>query len=498
MDMEPHHIAGAWTAGSGAVLESTDPSTGSCVWRGNAASSAEVEEAVIAARRRLPGWSAKPWVKRAALLESFAARIEARREEFADRISRETGKPRWESLTEIDAMKAKIRFTIEAYRERREETVEENAGVVSATRFKPHGVTAVLGPFNLPGHLPNAHIAPALLAGNTVVFKPSEHAPLAGRTLVECWIHAGLPPGVLNLVQGGRETGAALSRHPGLNGLFFTGGFEGGRAIAESLAGRPGVIVALEMGGNNPLVVWEPCPMEAAVLLTLQSAFITAGQRCTCARRLIVPRGAFGDAFLNRLVRAVSRLVIGSPDRRPEPFFGPLISRDASDRLLEAWDSLLSEGGKSLLDLRRIEARENPGAGCGALVSPGVVDVTEAPSRPDRELFGPLLQVIRVADFSAAIREANHTAYGLSAGLLCENRDLWDRFYREIRAGIVNWNRPITGASGSQPFGGAGNSGNHRPSGFYAVDYCSYPVASTETDSLLPPAKLPPGISLQF
>ena len=357
-------------------------------------------------------------------------------------------------------------------------------------------LVAVLGPFNLPAHLPNAHLAPALLAGNTVVFKPSEQTPLVGRQLVDCWTAAGLPAGVLNLVQGDRKTGEALVNHRDLDGVFFTGGYGTGVALARALAERPETILALELGGNNPLIAWEPCPLDAAVYGILQSAFVTAGQRCTCARRLIVPQGAWGDRLLESLTAATAHLAVGPPSAQPEAFLGPVISEDSADALLSAWHKLIDAGATPLIDLERIT--EGPGSEGRALLRPGIIEVTEITERPDCEYFGPLLQVIRVPDFSAAIREANATAFGLSSGLFCEDRGRYETFFAQARAGIVNWNRPITGASGSQPFGGVGRSGNHRPSGYYAADYCSYPVASTEAETLTLPASLAPGISLDF
>jgi succinylglutamic semialdehyde dehydrogenase len=166
---------------------------------------------------------------------------------------------------------------------------------------------------------------------------------------------------------------------------------------------------------------------------------------------------------------------------------GPVISDSAAKRLLAAQEALLARGGRSIVEMKSIGPRP-------AMLAPGLVDVTEVADRADEEHFGPLLQLIRVADFDAAIREANNTRFGLSAGLLSDDRDLWQTFHRRIRAGIVNWNRPLTGASGQLPFGGVGCSGNNRPSAFFAADYCSYPVASMEMDTLAMPQQRTPGI----
>jgi len=293
---------------------------------------------------------------------------------------------------------------------------------------------------------------------------------------------------VLNLVQGGRETGAALAGHSGIDGLFFTGSAAVGRLLSRTFADHPEKILALEMGGNNPLIVHEASDLDAAAYLTIQSAFITAGQRCTCARRLIVPESAQSQAFLDRLLEMSKTIRVGRYSDSPEPFMGPVITAGAADKLLSAQDALTSAGAKVLLKMEKLPASP-------AMVSPGILDVTDVPNRPDEELFGPLLQVIRVKDFAAAIDEANDTAYGLAAGLLSDSADLYNQFFSKIRAGVVNWNRQTTGASGSLPFGGAGLSGNNRPSGYYAADYCSFPVASLENPKLTLPASLTPGVN---
>lgn len=489
MSGQAHFIQGQWIKGSGEEFISTDPASEQETWRGRAGTPEEVDLAVAAAAEAFPQWADRSLEERIAILQAFAEHLLSGDREFAEIISRETGKPRWESLTEVSAMARKIFLSIEAYHERAGEVRGVFGEARTAVRFKPYGVVAVFGPFNLPGHLPNAHIAPALVAGNAVVFKPSEQAPLVGAKMVELWEAAGLPEGVLNMVQGGRETGVALAGHPSLDGLFFTGSSTAGKAIHRTFAGSPEKILALEMGGNNPLVVYEVEDIDAAAYLTVQSAFITAGQRCTCARRLIVPRSGPGDVFINRVTGLIHKIRVGPYTTVPEPFMGPLISAKAADALIEVQNGLWSRGAESLVEMKRLP-------GSGAFLSPGLIDVTKARDRPDEEFFGPLLQLVRVADFDEAIVEANGTAYGLSAGLLSDNEELYDQFIRRARAGIINWNRQITGASGKMPFGGIKASGNNRPSGYYAVDYCSYPVASIEMDRVTRPDTLTPGIDL--
>lgn len=477
-----------WVAGAGDAWSSLNPATGEPVAELRAASPEQVEAAVAAARAAFSPWSSLPEADRLTILRAYEERLREEREPFSELISSETGKPRWEALTEVDAMIAKISLSIDLAAERRSEECFELPGAEARTRFRPIGVMAVLGPFNLPGHLPNGHIIPALLAGNTVVFKPSEHTPAVGARLVECLEDAGLPGGALQLVQGGPATGAALVGQRGIDGVLFTGSYAGGSAIQRAVADRPELMVALEMGGNNPLVVEPVENRAAAVVHTLLSAFITAGQRCTCARRLIVREGDAGDRFLIDLTEAIRAIRVGLPDDAPEPFVGPLISRVAAENLLGEYDQLVERGANVLVPLR-------PDPRSPALVHPGLIDVTGLGDREDSELFGPLLQVIRVGSFDAAIEEANRTAYGLAAGLLSDDRASFERFWREVRAGVVNWNRQTTGASGRLAFGGVGRSGNHRPAGGWAADYCSDPIASLEAPRLEPPGSLPPGLA---
>lgn len=501
-------IAGGWGEGRGPDFHSTAPATGEPAWRGREADAAQVDQAVAAARAALPGWQALGLDGRMGVLNAFADQLRSGLPSLAEAISLETGKPAWEARQEVETMIGKVANSIEAYQERCTETASVQSGFTAVKRFRPHGVVGVLGPFNLPGHLPHSHIVPALLAGNTAVYKPSEMTPGVGEATTSVWAEAGLPAGVLNLVQGGRTTGAALAGHSGLDGLFFTGSQAAGVALSKQAAGQPGRILALELGGNNPLLIWDCADAKAAALLAAQSAFITAGQRCTCARRLIVPAGPEGARYLDALLELLPRLRVGYPDADPEPFLGPVISAAAADRMLAAQARLERSGGKILAAMRRLpRAGNTKGAGgaasaagngsgdaLSALLTPGIVDVTEAGDVPDEEFFGPMLQVVRTRDFGSALAEANRTRYGLAAGLISDRRDLWDAFLDGIRAGVVNWNRPTTGASGKLPFGGVGDSGNHRPSAFYAADYCAYPVASMEADRAALPAKLPPGI----
>jgi succinylglutamic semialdehyde dehydrogenase len=411
--------------------------------------------------------------------------VSADAEGFAELIARETGKPLWDCRGEAASTAGKVAISVAAQAQRAGETLREADGITQAIRHRPHGVLAVLGPYNFPAHLPNGQIVPALLAGNTVVFKPSELTPAVAERMAALWRQAGLPQGVLNVVQGGGDIGRALAGHPGIDGLLFTGSAGTGAALARQFAETPHRILALEMGGNAPLVLWDAEDLDAAAALIVQSAYLSSGQRCTCARRLIVAEH-LAEAVLQRVTGLIDRLIVGEPFDTPQPFMGPVIDGRAADGLSAAFADLQRRGGRVLRPLTRLHA-ELP------FLAPGLIDVTDADSPPDEERFGPLLQVIRVGDFDQALRVANATRFGLSAGLIADDPALWDRFFTGVRAGVVNWNRPTNGASSLAPFGGVGASGNHRPGAFYMGDACAYPVASLETPKIA--AALPHGLA---
>jgi succinylglutamic semialdehyde dehydrogenase len=480
------YIGGAWQAGAGAPLAVINPGTGQSIWQGREAGAGQIDAACRAARAAFDGWAATPLAQRIAMAERFRDLLLQHQDALAALITSEVGKPLWEARTEVASMAAKVGISVQAQAARAGVSQAPHPDGTSVLRHRPHGVLAVFGPYNFPGHLPNGHIVPALLAGNTLLFKPSEHAPQTAMATVHLWQQAGLPEGVLNLLNGGRDTGAALAAHPALDGILFTGSYRTGALLHRQFTGHPEKILALEMGGNNALVAWQVSDIDAAVHHAIFSAFVSAGQRCTCARRLIVEDSDGGAALLTRLVTVAGGLRVAAGEATPAPFMGAVVSEKIALQLVAAQADLVARGARILLPMRHL-------AGTG-LLSPGIVDVTDARGLPDEEFFGPLLQVLRVADFDAAIAAANATHYGLAAGLLCDDPQLWERFQAQARAGVVNWNRPTTGAASTAPFGGIGKSGNHRPSAFYAADYCAYPVASIESATLALPAQLSPGL----
>lgn len=484
-------INNIWLSGEGTSFQSIDPADASLVWQANSASKEQVNSAIESARAAFPEWANRPIEERLTIIDRFAELVKESSEAIATLISRETGKPIWETRTEVAAMIGKVAISKQAYHERTGTKSTDMPGATAVLRHRPHGVVAVFGPYNFPAHLPNGHIVPALIAGNTIVFKPSELAPATSDLVIQLWQQAGIPAGVLNLVQGERETGIALANHDGLDGLFFTGSPDVGHVLHKQFSGHPGKILALEMGGNNPLLVSQKTQdIRAVVYEIIQSAFLSAGQRCTCARRLLLPKGPHGDAILNALVDATKALKVDRYDAEPQPFMGPVVSAKAAEGLFQNYLKLVLLGAQTIVPMERGENETG-------FVSPAIIDATDVLEKlPDQEYFGPLLTVIRYDDLEQAMCIANNTRFGLSAGILSDDRAEYEWFLQHSRAGIINWNRQTTGASSAAPFGGTGASGNHRASAYYAADYCAYPVASIEVDALAVPDTLPNGLTL--
>ncbi len=477
--------------GFGQEFKSINPATGEVIWQGRADTEADISLAIDNAREAFKSWSKLSFETRVEYVAKFIELLTRERHFIAHAISKEVGKPLWESETEVTTMINKFKISVESYQNR---TGLREQGV-SVTRHKPIGVMAVFGPYNFPAHVPNGHIIPALLAGNTIVFKPSELTPMVAEDVIKLWHQAALPIGVLNLVQGGAEAGVMLTKDDRIDGYLFTGSSRTGVAIHQALAGKPQKMLALEMGGNNPLIVHDINDYKAAAYLTVQSAFLTSGQRCTCARRLILVENDEARRFMEVFMSMTSRLKIGAY-HQDDIFMGPVISAKQAESLLVSQKAFVKGGACPLLPMERNYLSGYEEKSLTAFLSPGIVDVTDCADRADHENFGPLLQVVRVKNIESAIAEANNTSYGLSAGLISNNASLFARVRDEVRAGLINWNQQLTGASSNAPFGGIGLSGNFRPSAYYAADYCAYPVASMESAELKLPENISPGIRI--
>jgi succinylglutamic semialdehyde dehydrogenase len=475
-----------------------------------------VAPAIAAARAAFKVWSRWPIERRAEALTACKALFAARVPQIADILCSETGKAMWEAEAEAKLLAAKIDTTLmtgamsDGSGRARITDFEISLGGSKSGRcaFRPHGVMAVLGPFNFPAHLPNGHIVPALLAGNTIVFKPSDKTPAVGQLLAELFNEAlrsaGAPDGVVNLVHGAADVAKALVGHDDLDGILFTGSWPVGRSIMQANLDRPGRIIALEMGGNNAAVVMPDCDLRQAVIECVRASFATTGQRCTCTRRLIVHE-SIERRFISAFGKATSNLLIGDPrgvgqgaDGGPQPFYGPIIRAEARDAALKFQRDLLTGGGEALVQASAVEHPSH-----GHYISPGLVRVpkfslSEDPARDcgcDMEVFAPIVRLSTCRDLDDALDQANASRFGLAASIFSKDAKSIERFLHEARAGCVNVNTGTAGASGKLPFGGLGHSGNHRPAGAFSLDYCAYPVASMIEKSA--DAPLSPGMRFE-
>ncbi len=481
-------------AGGGAIT-STDPAhPDEIVWTGRPVRE-HVDDAIRAARAALPEWAGASVEHRVEVLRAYREIAAARAEELAYAICRETGKALWDSAGEAKLIAAKVDITLDespTSGRARIAGFELNLGPTKRglCRFRPHGVMAVIGPFNFPAHLPNGHIVPALLAGNTVVFKPSDKTPAVGQLLGEMLLEAlgrvGAPLGVVNVVQGAAPEAAHLVAHEDLDGILFTGSWPVGRRILEANLDRPGRIVALELGGNNPAVVLPDADLRQAAIECARAAVVTTGQRCTCTRRIIVHE-SIAPRFTALLGKIASSLIVGDPrgiggGARNQPvFMGPLINAEARQAVL---DFQIAAAGADAEVLLPATPMEHPSG--GHYITPGVLRVprfslSDDPAADpgcDVEVFGPLVRMSTCTSLDDALEQANATRYGLASAIFTSSEAAADRFLAESRAGCVNVNTGTAGASGKLPFGGLGRSGNHRPAGAFSPDYCAYPVAS--------------------
>jgi len=486
-------VGGAWVPIPGEALVSRSPARPAQVVYSCVPVPGHVDAAVRAARRALPAWSALGREARFAVLRRYAAICKQHQQQMADLLCDEIGKVMWECKGEASILAGKVDITLDAAPEGGLARVSDFEIKLSETRsghclFRPHGVVGVLGPFNFPAHLPNGHIVPALAMGNTVVFKPSDKAPGVGELLVrwfdraiveEFGVDAARFAGVINLVQGKADVAGLLVRHEGLDAIAFTGSWPVARKIAEANLDRPGRVLAFELGGNNPAIVMPGADLKLAAIEVVRSAFNTTGQRCTCTRRLIVDE-AVADKLVPLVCKVASNLIVGDPRASHPVFMGPINSEPSRQAVLEYQRRCEGNSARVLLRSSAIDTPEG-----GYYISPCVVEVpgfviSEAEDEPgaDVEVFGPLLRVKVVRGLDEALAQAGATRYGLAASIFTPDAHAQRRFLHEVRAGCLNVNTGTAGASSKLPFGGLGLSGNHRPAGSFALDYCAYPVAS--------------------
>lgn len=447
-------------------------------------------EAIEAARRASAGWRRTSVAQRGQLLRAYGERLRARRDELARAISRAIGKPLWESLTEVDAMIGKVGISLGAGLDLLNFSVSPEPN--TRLRTRPIGVCAVIGPFNFPGHLANGHIVPALATGNTVVFKPSERAPEVGELMARCFDEAGLPRGVINVVQGGAKSAEALVESAEVDAVMFTGSTAVGSKILAASARFPGRLIALELGGRNPALVLDDAELSHAAREIAFAAFVTAGQRCTANSRVLVSRRVAG-ALIAKLEVSARETRVGPPDAA-DVFLGPVIDEASRQRFL-AMAASSRDAFEARVEAQRIEVGSR-----GYYLAPSLYVQRAGGLDPARaalgreELFAPSLTVEIFDDEEQAIALANDNRYGLAAAVFTASRERFERIADELEVGLCNWNRSTVGSSSKLPFGGRRASGNHRPAGVFSSLYCVDAVAELHVPTPPTEAKLAPGL----
>ena len=451
----------------------------------------QVNIACEAARRAFRPWADLSMDDRKNHLLRLKESYISHSDELAAVISRETGKPLWEGKQEVQAMVNKIDITLnDALDLVKEKKIEKASGATPGfLRFKPRGVMTVIGPFNFPAHLPNGHIVPSLLMGNTVIFKPSEMTPAVGQKMAEIFETARFPKGVFNVVQGTGELGKRLVMHESVEGVLFTGSYETGYRIKQDILPHFWKISALEMGGKNAAIVWDDCDLKKAVFENIISAFITTGQRCSATSRIIVRR-SIADKFIKNFHESAKKISIGYATENP--FMGPLINSASLDKYLRFQGIASREGAAPLMRGKVLELSRE-----GYYVTPSINLVNKLDPESiyqKTEVFGPNVAIYQVDEIAEAVNIVNTSSYGLALSVFSNDREVFDYCFNRSRVGLINFNRGTVGASSRLPFGGMGKSGNNQPAGTFAIYSCTYPVASLEDDLPVDETKAPPGM----
>ncbi|MGI9548891.1 MAG: aldehyde dehydrogenase family protein [Bdellovibrionales bacterium] len=419
-------------------------------------------------------WSQKSLKTRKEILSPLKQIFEKKKSLLSEIISRETGKPLWESEMEIQAVLRKIDITFKegVTRIEQQELQNDEGSFVGRVRFKSRGLLLVIGPFNFPIHLPFSQILAALVAGNSVIFKPSEKTPASCQLFVECLDCLDLPPGVFQMVQGTAKVSQKLAEDSLVDGILFTGSFEVGQKIKEATVKDYWKLLALEMGGYNTSLIWEDYSKEQAILETLKSCFWTAGQRCSSTSQILVHKKVAQD-FIGDFIKEVQKLKVGH--WKDNPFMGSLIDKTSVQKFFRFQKEVEKKGVQILTKGQELSDK-------GYYVSPGVyqVDSSQAFSIGHQELFTPQVLIYEVNSLEEALKMIHHSGYGLVLAAFTQNPEIRKELFYRAQVGLINYNKSSCGASSYLPFGGLGKSGNHRPAASWMIDSCVNPVAEQE------------------
>jgi succinylglutamic semialdehyde dehydrogenase len=415
-------------------------------------------------------------------LKAYQDVLKLRKKEIAEAISWETGKPFWETEQEASSIINKVQVTIDESLKRIQTQIYEN--LMDHTNgyvyHRPIGPCLVIGPFNFPCHLANGQILSALMAGNSVIFKPSEKTMYSAQLLMECFHTAQLPAGVVNLIQGGGETARRLVMESSIRGVFFTGSKEVGLKILEHTHNQIQKLVALELGGKNISIIHNDANFEWALHEMLLSSFITTGQRCSSTSIILIQR-SIHEEFLNRFHELAKKIIIDHPIKyAQEPFMGPLIDERAVQHFLVFMGMGNREGAIEVMRGKVLHDRQFK----GHYVSPSIHFFEKIPPEKSlfiqSEIFGPTCTLIPYDDIEEAFQLAHLSDYGLVGSLFSSNKGLYEKAIEELEVGLLNFNRGTTGAHAKLPFGGVKSSGNFRPAAVSMIDACVYPMSSLE------------------
>ncbi|WP_043310914.1 aldehyde dehydrogenase family protein [Pseudomonas sp. ML96] len=462
-----NYIGGEWVAGAGYSANINPSDLKDAIGEYAQADAAQVAQAIAAARAAFPAWSTSGIQARSDALDKVGSEILARREELGTLLAREEGKTLPEAIGEVSRAGNIFKFFAgECLRLAGEVLPSVRPGVSVEVTREPLGVIGLITPWNFPIAIPAWKIAPALAYGNCVVFKPADLVPGCAWALAEIISRAGFPAGVFNLVMGaGRVVGEAMVENAAVDGISFTGSVGVGRAIAAKCVAR-GAKVQLEMGGKNPQIILDDADLKTAVELAVQSAFYSTGQRCTASSRLIVTAGIH-DRFVEAMAERMKSIKVGHALKAGIDI-GPVVSQAQLEQDLRYIDIGQGEGARLVSGGGLVTCDTE-----GYFLAPTLFADSSADMRISREeIFGPVANVVRVADYEAALAMANDTEFGLSAGIATTSLKYANHFKRHAQAGMVMVNLPTAGVDYHVPFGGRkGSSYGPREQGRYAAEF---------------------------
>jgi succinylglutamic semialdehyde dehydrogenase len=440
-----------------------------------------IEAVITSAQQGFERWRKLSFEERITYLKRYQEALRARQDEIALALALEVGKPLWEAKTEAAALDSKVTVTItDSYARIRQQTLKDVMPKIDGhVVYKPLGPCFIIGPFNFPCHLANGQILSALLAGNSIIFKPSEKTIYSSQLMVECLHAAGFPEGVINFINGQGHTASKITADKRIKGVFFTGSRGVGLKILENTWRDLDKLVALELGGKNSTILHHDTNIDHALPELLRACFLTTGQRCTSTSMILVHKN-IEQEFISKFKQLTERIRVGHPTKsQPEVFMGPLIDEMAMQSYFDFCQHGKSEGAEEILAPRKLDVGYE-----GYYVSPSIHYAPKLKLQDkfiQEEVFGPNCFFIPYDNIEDAIRTVNATEYGLAASVFTKDPEIYQLCLRDIDAGLINLNRSTVGATARLPFGGTKNSGNHRPAAVSMIDHCVHSIASLET-----------------